>query len=55
MPQNIFFKQKYMYKVLRVRNNTQARLIPAALLNRMYTLLMEMHCKLKKSITQYDR
>ena len=25
-----------MYKRLRVRNNTQARLIPAALLNRMY-------------------
>ena len=28
--------KKYMFKRLRVRNNTQAKLIPAALLNRMY-------------------
>ena len=28
--------KKYMYKRLKMRNNTQARLIPAALLNGIY-------------------
>ena len=36
MDNNNNTKKKYMYKRLRVCNNTQAKLIPAALLNRTY-------------------